>query len=662
MSKPKAAKILLIVALVLVGTLLLREVAISVFDYRTPQLQALHILPAASLDSWPKTLAEEKDLSKFVVNLRAGPASAQSDSTEPASPAGSRAQPEVSEVNKQAEGDRLKEFFGWVLGQLTEARYLIERVSQSAGKQGDKAAARIKLSDLGSQIRLLNSRANLPELLPVAQMTSALDGLIKQLIDRVENITPSTLRTITGGINLLGELCVPELRADLAANPPIKILVVDDDAVSRFALSAAIKKVFSAPDFADHGEAAVESAARQAYDVIFLDVRMPGMDGFEVCSRIHETDSNRTTPVVFVTGLKDFESQAKSIVSGGSELIGKPFLTFEIAVKALTLVLHARLQTRDKVVADSNATAIAEALPVSKQDTAVAPAVEIPPAPPVAASEPDVPQAVPLDNSQPAFSTKVLKKVSASLAEIRNELRVIGQSVDEAERQKKLITVYLCSQSMTSQLDLPELRPAFQLSTALQGLLKKLQEKPANATASTLETAGAAADVLIDLCLKGVRPDLASTPPISILVVDDEPLARRAIVGALQTAFIKPASVENGEAALALTAQKTFDVIFLDVLMPGMDGYQVCAKIHEAELNRTTPVIFVTSFKDFKARTASARSGGSDFVVKPFLFVEITVKALTFALRHRLQKLNMPNPQPEPGRNIESSVRQSDAA
>jgi CheY-like chemotaxis protein len=95
-----------------------------------------------------------------------------------------------------------------------------------------------------------------------------------------------------------------------------------------------------------------------------------------------------------------------------------------------------------------------------------------------------------------------------------------------------------------------------------------------------------------------------------------------------------------------LAAEKTFDVIFLDVEMPGMDGFKVCARIHEIEPNRATPVVFVTSHTDFKSRAQSARCGGSDFVVKPFLFVEITVKALTFALRNRLQKAGKEASQP----------------
>lgn len=71
----------------------------------------------------------------------------------------------------------------------------------------------------------------------------------------------------------------------------------------------------------------------------------------------------------------------------------------------------------------------------------------------------------------------------------------------------------------------------------------------------------------------------------------------------------------------------------------------------------------MTSHKDFKARAESARSGGSDFVVKPFLFVEITVKALTHALRNRLQQSDGKEAvQPASGRKIESLSRQSEAS
>jgi phosphoserine phosphatase RsbU/P len=72
-------------------------------------------------------------------------------------------------------------------------------------------------------------------------------------------------------------------------------------------------------------------------------VDMPGMNGFELCTKLRALHRNKTTPVVFVTSLTDFESRANSTMSGGNDLIAKPFLFMELAVKALVYVLRGRL-------------------------------------------------------------------------------------------------------------------------------------------------------------------------------------------------------------------------------------------------------------------------------------------------------------------------------
>ena len=145
------------------------------------------------------------------------------------------------------------------------------------------------------------------------------------------------------------------MRPDLVTEPPVRLLAVDDDPISRRAMSLALAKAFNAPDLAPDGLTALALAGRQTYDVIFLDVEMPGMDGFELCTKIHETELNRTTPVVFVTRHSDFDSRAKSTELGarGSHL-GKPFLVFEITVKALTLVMRARLDHGEVEPASAN--------------------------------------------------------------------------------------------------------------------------------------------------------------------------------------------------------------------------------------------------------------------------------------------------------------------
>jgi DNA-binding response OmpR family regulator len=83
------------------------------------------------------------------------------------------------------------------------------------------------------------------------------------------------------------------------------------------------------------------------FDLIFLDVDMPRLDGLELCKKLRATEFNATTPVVFVTGLKDFETQAQSVLTGATDLIAKPVLLTELALKASIYLLRGRLEQRD---------------------------------------------------------------------------------------------------------------------------------------------------------------------------------------------------------------------------------------------------------------------------------------------------------------------------
>jgi CheY-like chemotaxis protein len=385
------------------------------------------------------------------------------------------------------------------------------------------------------------------------------------------------------------------------------------------------------------------------------------MDGFELCTRIHATDFNAATPVVFVTVLNDFDAHAKSTISGGSELMGKPFLTFEVTVKALTLAVRGRLRGHSRVVpvgvdaqgstlqAPAKTKAICEvAVPATSSEatTDCAQASQwvgagqshaeliIGMSAPVAAEPPRSRELTP-----EGFASKFLTRAAAQLASVRDLLQNLTQTPDEGVRQEMLADIYLRIHALNPKTDSATLHPAIQLSAALQGLLRKLLEEPKNATPSTLVTLAAGVDLLHEVCDARLRADLMTNPPIRMLVVDDDPIARRAVACALQMAFEKPEAAESGEAALAAAAARPFDLIFMDVQMPGIDGFTACAKLHETDLNRTTPVVFVTGRSDFEARAQMSRSGGSDLVSKPFLKSEITVKALTFVLRGRIEKL-----------------------
>ena len=176
----------------------------------------------------------------------------------------------------------------------------MQKLLENIGQTSDGAARQGFLAELHQEALCLKEDASHPELLLVGQMASALAGLLKQLTNKMGNVTASTLRPVASGVESLASLCQPGLKADLVNNPPLRFLVVDDDQISRMAVSFALKRALGPPDLAEHGEGALVLANQHAYDVIFLDVQMPRMDGFELCTRIHQTALNATTPMLKV--------------------------------------------------------------------------------------------------------------------------------------------------------------------------------------------------------------------------------------------------------------------------------------------------------------------------------------------------------------------------
>ncbi len=243
------------------------------------------------------------------------------------------------------------------------------------------------------------------------------------------------------------------------------------------------------------------------------------------------------------------------------------------------------------------------------------------------------PQAAPVVNER---VIEFFKGAGEQVARIRELLPELGDSLEGDELKETYLALHELILGLKAKADCWDLRPVWQLTSALELLVKRLADKCKDATPSTTRTIATAVDLLADICVPGVRPDLIINPPIAVLAVDDDPLCLRAVMFALQKVEMIPDTAEDGEGAVLLATDKSYDVIFMDIKMPGIDGLQACEQIRKLKRNANTPVVFVTVQSDFRTRTESALVGGSDLLVKPFLMFEITVKVLIFTMRKRL--------------------------
>jgi PAS domain S-box-containing protein len=123
-----------------------------------------------------------------------------------------------------------------------------------------------------------------------------------------------------------------------------------------------------------------------------------------------------------------------------------------------------------------------------------------------------------------------------------------------------------------------------------------------------------------------------------VLVVDDKPENRRLLQAILVTDNYRVELASDGPMALQMSQDLAPDLILLDVMMPGMDGYEVCRLLKEVEATRNIPVIFVTGVADAEAETWAFAMGGADFITKPFKLPVVLARVRTHLALYQKHK------------------------
>lgn len=132
--------------------------------------------------------------------------------------------------------------------------------------------------------------------------------------------------------------------------------------------------------------------------------------------------------------------------------------------------------------------------------------------------------------------------------------------------------------------------------------------------------------------------------PANILVVDDAADNLLILDDLLTFHGHSVKIVRSGEAALAQVQTSPPDLILLDIMMPGIDGYEVCARLQAEESTRHIPIIFVSALEDVSSKVRGFQVGDVDYINKPFQAAEIIARVSThitlLRLRKRLEEKN----------------------
>ncbi|MDM8560728.1 response regulator [Candidatus Parabeggiatoa sp. HSG14] len=128
-------------------------------------------------------------------------------------------------------------------------------------------------------------------------------------------------------------------------------------------------------------------------------------------------------------------------------------------------------------------------------------------------------------------------------------------------------------------------------------------------------------------------------PKKIVLIVDDQEIMREALEGVLKNEGYELAFASNGPEALNKAAQLLPDIILLDVMMPGMDGFEVCQRLRADSTLAKVPVIMVTALDNRDSRLQGIKAGADDFISKPYDILELRTRVQTITNLNRYRRL-----------------------
>lgn len=358
-----------------------------------------------------------------------------------------------------------------------------------------------------------------------------------------------------------------------------RLLVVSANPVLTASYRQRLQRVGVAVEVAADGECALSSIAGECPDMVALDLVLPSMDGVELVRNVRAQPRFNGLPIVVMP------------------TIHRPMLESAEAA-GITRVL-----TRGDHPANELAD-LARAVFHLPRRTGLAP----------------------LPATLPARTPGLIADIRACLQNLTRDAR------DPGEWKRLFQKVHHAAEAVALAGENTLSAFAF----AFEGLAGDLAATPDACNPSVLRTLSQAADFLAILLERTDRADLDRQTPASVLVVDDEPSALQLIGAALTLAGLQSKTALTPAAAIRLASGHRFDLIFLDIGLPEMTGFDVCSRIRATEGHDRTPIVFLTGMNTFQNRAKSSLSGGNDFVGKPFHVLELGVKALIWLHRGRL--------------------------
>jgi len=190
----------------------------------------------------------------------------------------------------------------------------------------------------------LKAQKHYPEIiLPRPFLMSRVLKILDQAVELIAEptITDKTVSEIATNAETV-KTAVPEAVTVNNNKPSLKALIIDDSLPVRMQLKIILDDSRIDSELAESGEKGLEFAVANDYDLVFLDIMMPGIDGYEVCEAMRKMDKMKKTPIIMLSGKTSPLDEVKGVIAGATTYMTKP-----INVEELQAVLSRMMKWMD---------------------------------------------------------------------------------------------------------------------------------------------------------------------------------------------------------------------------------------------------------------------------------------------------------------------------
>jgi PAS domain S-box-containing protein len=375
-----------------------------------------------------------------------------------------------------------------------------------------------------------------------------------------------------------------------------RVLLVEDNEINVDLATALLERLGIVVSVAVNGREGVDRVVAEPFDLVLMDIQMPVMDGLSATMLIRGDSRYRDLPIIAMTANAMRGDRERSLSAGMNDHLTKP-INPKLLTKILLRYIPQRLPGSDNL----------DTAPTSEQPRDGLPD-QLPPF--------DIPAALERTGDS-ALLRKMLLKFFGQYGDAGLKLRehLAAGRLDEALR---LVHSLKGTAATLEARDLAAaalaMEPALRTGqTAELGPLMDTMEKAldiAIAAVSVLDRRGSTP--------KAARP-VATSPGKRprILVVDDELSNFDLLNQIFLSDHYDVLWADEGTKALEMVRRERPDLVLLDVMMPGMDGYEVCRRLSADPLTRGIPVIFLTCIGDQASEAKGVGLGAVDYITKP---------------------------------------------